>query len=105
MKELADALGKAGPDLLRRALSEARIPPPRRIFVNRALRMETIDFVGFDLDWTLAPYRRLPVQELIFGLSVDRLESYVPGWIGIGVVFLSALLATRAERIEAAPAA
>lgn len=47
----------------------------------------------------------LAVGAPAFGFSVDRLESYVPGWIGIGVVFLSALLATRAERIEAAPTA
>ncbi|MGB7490196.1 MAG: 5'-nucleotidase domain-containing protein, partial [Thermoanaerobaculia bacterium] len=32
-------------------------PPERQIFVNRTLRMESIQFVGFDLDWTLADYR------------------------------------------------
>ena len=73
MKELADALGDTAPALLRRALAQREIPLPRRIFVNRALRMETIRYLGFDLDWTLAPYRRLPVQQLIFELSVDRL--------------------------------
>ena len=36
-----------------------------------------------------------------FGYSVDRLDTYVPGWLAIGVVFLSALLVTR-ERIEPA---
>lgn len=35
--------------------------------------METIRCIGFDLDWTLAAYRRVPVQRLIFELSVDRL--------------------------------
>ena len=41
----------------------------------------------------------LAVGAPAFGFSVDRLGSYVPGWIGIGAVFLSALLATRAEPV------
>jgi predicted MFS family arabinose efflux permease len=40
----------------------------------------------------------LAVGAPAFGYSVDRLGSYIPGWIGIGVVFLAALLATRVER-------
>jgi len=48
-------------------------PPERQIFVNRALRMESIRYVGFDLDWTLADYRRLPLEKLTFKLAVDRL--------------------------------
>jgi predicted MFS family arabinose efflux permease len=31
-----------------------------------------------------------------FGYSVDRLETYVPGWLAIAVVFLAALTVTRA---------
>ena len=34
-----------------------------------------------------------------FGYSVDRLDTYVPGWFAIAAVFLSALVVTR-ERIE-----
>ncbi|MDX1631069.1 MAG: HAD-IG family 5'-nucleotidase [Thermoanaerobaculia bacterium] len=73
MKDLPSALGDDAPPLLRRALKEEGVPLHRRIFVNRTLRMETIRCIGFDLDWTLASYRRVPVQELIFELSVDRL--------------------------------
>lgn len=47
--------------------------PERQIFVNRALRMESIRFVGFDLDWTLADYRRLPLEKLTFELAAERL--------------------------------
>ena len=47
--------------------------PERRIFVNRALRMDSIRFVGFDLDWTLADYRRLPLEKLTFELALNRL--------------------------------
>ncbi|MGB5293986.1 MAG: HAD-IG family 5'-nucleotidase [Thermoanaerobaculia bacterium] len=54
--------------------------PERQIFVNRTLRMESIQFVGFDLDWTLADYRRLPLEKLTFKLAVDRLieENHYP---------------------------
>lgn len=45
----------------------------RRIFVNRTLRLESIRYVGFDLDWTLAPYYRLPLEELTFRLALDHL--------------------------------
>ena len=49
------------------------IPVERQVFVNRTLRMESIRYVGFDLDWTLADYQRLPLEELTFELAVDRL--------------------------------
>jgi HAD superfamily 5'-nucleotidase-like hydrolase len=52
------------------------IPTERQIFVNRTLRMESIRYVGFDLDWTLADYQRLPLEELTFGLAVDRLVQH-----------------------------
>lgn len=48
-------------------------PPERQIFVNRTLRMESICCVGFDLDWTLADYRRLPLEQLTFELAIGRL--------------------------------
>ncbi len=59
--------------LLRHALEVGKPPMARRIFVNRTLRMEKIRCVGFDLDWTLAAYYRLPLEELTFGLALDRL--------------------------------
>ena len=62
--------------LLRHALAGAEPPPARRVFVNRALRMERIRAIGFDLDWTIAPYYRLPIEELIFELALDRLVSH-----------------------------
>ena len=64
----------AARDALRQHL-EAHPEPAtnERIFVNRALRMETIRCVGFDLDWTLADYERLPLERLVFELARDRL--------------------------------
>ena len=63
-------------ELLRHGLAGSPPPMARRIFVNRALRMEKIRCVGFDLDWTVAPYYRLPIQELIFDLALDRLVTH-----------------------------
>lgn len=59
--------------LLEHILQNESIPDERQVFVNRTLRMESIRYVGFDLDWTLADYRRLPLEELTFELTVDRL--------------------------------
>jgi HAD superfamily 5'-nucleotidase-like hydrolase len=75
----------ASPDLelLRQGLAQAVAPPSRRIFVNRALRLEKIRCIGFDLDWTVAPYYRLPIEELIFELALDRMVAHLgyPGTV------------------------
>ncbi len=59
--------------LLERVFTLGDPPDSRRVFVNRTLRMEKIQHLGFDLDWTLAPYYRLPLEELIFRLSLTHL--------------------------------
>ena len=40
------------------AVGSEELPLGRRIFCNRALNMEKIQSVGFDLDYTLAEYTR-----------------------------------------------
>ena len=32
----------------------AGLPRARRVYVNRSLRMENVEWVGFDMDYTLA---------------------------------------------------
>lgn len=63
--------------LQRELLSHSRRGGPpsrsRQIFVNRALRLEKIRFVGFDLDWTLAHYHAPAIDELTFDLTLERL--------------------------------
>jgi HAD superfamily 5'-nucleotidase-like hydrolase len=44
-----------------------------RIFVNRNLRMRSIEAIGFDLDHTLAHYRIREVDELAFRLTQEKL--------------------------------
>lgn len=49
------------------------VPGTRRVYVNRNLRMDQIDLVGFDMDHTLATYSRHEVEQLAFDLTVERL--------------------------------
>ena len=50
-----------------------RIPRTRRVFVNRNLKMAGIDWVGFDMDYTLAIYRQAEMDRLSIQATVDKL--------------------------------
>jgi HAD superfamily 5'-nucleotidase-like hydrolase len=50
-----------------------RIPRARRIFVNRNLKMSNIDWVGFDMDYTLAIYNQAEMDRLSIRATVDKL--------------------------------
>lgn len=60
-------------ELLQHSLRYGSPPPERRVFVNRTLRMETIKHIGFDLDFTLADYRREPMDSTTFRLAIEQL--------------------------------
>lgn len=45
----------------------------RRIYVNRNLRMDQIELVGFDMDHTLATYVFHEIEQLAFDLTVEKL--------------------------------
>jgi 5'-nucleotidase len=49
------------------------VPASRQIFVNRNLRMDKIEVVGFDMDYTLAIYQLLELENLSFDLTVRRM--------------------------------
>jgi len=49
------------------------VPLSRQVFVNRNLRMDKIELVGFDMDYTLAIYHLVRLEELAFDLTVDRM--------------------------------
>ncbi|KAJ1347610.1 hypothetical protein KIN20_002709 [Parelaphostrongylus tenuis] len=44
-----------------------------RVFVNRSLRMEKINFFGFDMDYTLIQYKSPDLEILAFDMAVQRL--------------------------------
>lgn len=50
-----------------------RIPRNRRVFVNRNLKMAGIDWVGFDMDYTLAIYNQTEMDNLSIQATVDKL--------------------------------
>jgi len=55
------------------------IPLARQIFVNRNLRMDKIEAVGFDMDYTLAIYQLVRLEDLAFNLTVERMVG-ARGW-------------------------
>jgi 5'-nucleotidase len=63
-------LEAAPPDILQFAE-----PPPthRGVFVNRNLRMDTVQTIGFDMDYTIARYHRERLEELAHRLTVQKL--------------------------------
>jgi HAD superfamily 5'-nucleotidase-like hydrolase len=51
------------------------VPPARQVFVNRTLRMDKIEAVGFDMDYTLAIYQLRQMEELAFRMTAALLVS------------------------------
>jgi 5'-nucleotidase len=64
--ELLEALGQSVPRTL-------DIPRGRRVFVNRNLRMDEIDVIGFDMDYTLALYHQRNLETLSIQCTLDKL--------------------------------
>src|SRR5829696_2761959 len=64
--------------LLRQTKAPAReVPRARQIFVNRNLRMERIELIGFDMDYTLALYHLRHLEDLAFQMTLDRLVRHM----------------------------
>ena len=75
-------------DALARLLTAPRerreVPRARDIFVNRNLRMSSIELIGFDMDYTLAIYHMRRLEELSFDMTLAKLvgEKGYPPVIG-----------------------
>ena len=61
--ELRELLGVAYPLL----------NPARAVYTNRDLDLAGIQLVGFDMDYTLAIYKKLPMEQLQYDLTLERL--------------------------------
>jgi HAD superfamily 5'-nucleotidase-like hydrolase len=59
--------------LLRASGHEAASPYTRRIFTNRDLDFDTIEVVGFDMDYTLARYRQSELDAISVEATLDKL--------------------------------
>ncbi|MBS2029182.1 MAG: HAD-IG family 5'-nucleotidase [Deltaproteobacteria bacterium] len=58
-----------------------QVPHERQMFVNRNLRMDRIEALGFDMDYTLAIYHRRAIEELSFDMTLAKLvreRGYTP---------------------------
>src|SRR5438045_5424564 len=55
----------------------------RQIYTNRALKMEEIALVGFDMDYTLAVYSMRQIEELAFHMTLERMvqKRGYPGYL------------------------
>jgi 5'-nucleotidase len=51
------------------------IPRAHRVFVNRNLRLDKIEMVGFDMDYTLALYNQARIEELSIRATLEKLVS------------------------------
>lgn len=49
------------------------LPRSERVYANRNLRLGTIDWIGFDMDYTLAIYRQDAMDALSVELTVEKL--------------------------------
>jgi 5'-nucleotidase len=55
------------------ALQLSTLPRASRVYVNRSLRMEHVEWVGFDMDYTLAIYRQEEMDRLSMEATVKKL--------------------------------
>ncbi|MFL5301858.1 MAG: HAD-IG family 5'-nucleotidase [Anaeromyxobacteraceae bacterium] len=58
-------------------LPHREVPFSRQIFVNRNLRMDKIDLVGFDMDYTLAMYHLRQLEDLAFQMTLARMIAHL----------------------------
>jgi HAD superfamily 5'-nucleotidase-like hydrolase len=53
------------------------VPRTRQIFVNRNLRMDRVEAVGFDMDYTLAMYHLQRLETLAFRMTLARMIEHM----------------------------
>jgi 5'-nucleotidase len=52
---------------------DRELPRARQVFVNRTLRMDRVEAVGFDMDYTLLRYQALALERKQFDMTLARL--------------------------------
>lgn len=78
---IGEALRRAGAlvndaglrQLLASPMEGQHLPRSRQIFVNRNLKMDSIEAVGFDMDYTLARYSMRRIEQLSYDMTLERL--------------------------------
>src|SRR6476469_6260312 len=59
--------------LLGESTTEIDVARKNRVFCNRNLRMDTIEMIGFDMDYTLALYHQDKLEQLSISLTLTKL--------------------------------
>ena len=59
--------------LLGETTTEIDVPRKNRVFCNRNLRMDSIEMIGFDMDYTLALYHQEKLEQLSIELTLSKL--------------------------------
>ena len=59
--------------LLGDTTTEIDVARKNRVFCNRNLRMDTIELIGFDMDYTLALYHQDRLEQLSMELTLQKL--------------------------------
>ncbi|HEY2901245.1 MAG TPA: HAD-IG family 5'-nucleotidase [Polyangia bacterium] len=62
-------------DVIRSVTRPLDVPRANRVYVNRNLRLDRIEMVGFDMDYTLALYNQARIEELSMRATLDKLIS------------------------------
>src|SRR3954463_3597257 len=67
--------------LLGETATEIDVSRKNRVFCNRNLRMDTIEMIGFDMDYTIALYHQDRLEQLSMELTLQKLvdkHGYAP---------------------------
>src|SRR5260370_11440015 len=59
--------------LLGETTTEIDVPRKNRVFCNRNLRMDSIEMIGFDMDYTLGLYHQERLERLSIELTLHKL--------------------------------
>src|ERR1051325_3743245 len=59
--------------LLGETTTEIDVARKNRVFCNRNLRMDSIEMIGFDMDYTLALYHQDHLERLSIDLTLNKL--------------------------------
>src|ERR1700753_1299465 len=60
-------------DVLRSLTRPLDVPRENRVYVNRNLRLDKIEMLGFDMDYTLALYNQARIEELSMRATLEKL--------------------------------
>lgn len=71
--DLDPNLGALVSSLVSDTSAESDVPRRNRVFCNRNLRMDQIEMIGFDMDYTLALYHQNKLEELSISITLNKL--------------------------------